>query len=138
MTVSAIDRHDLAGVWPQAATLLADPLSRAGEMTLDDLLDRLLTDELRLLVGTDTPAREVLAAFVLGVEEYPRMKSVRVILASGTPMADWLDPLIGAVEVICTTIGATSMELYGRPGWTRALRDRAHEQYTVMVRSVPA
>jgi len=127
---------DAVGLWlPIADPLLERALSfNGGEMELDDVHRELREGGMWLLVGCTEDGPQ--AAFVCAVFDYHRQRIMRVVLAAGEPMEDWIEPLIEKLEEGCATIGAENIEFFGRPGFTRALKAYCSEQYTVMVRKV--
>lgn len=107
----------------------------AGEMSFPSLVDRLNRGEYRLLVGCCSD--DMVAAYVVGVVHYAEFAAMRVILGGDQDFRKHLSRLVSTLEQECVTLGYKQVELFGRPGFARALRDYSDHQYTVMVRKVP-
>lgn len=124
--------------WVYVEQLLLDALKHSeGELNLDDVKLRLLSGESHLLVGlVDDIHQMVSCAFVTDTISYPQYRAIRVVLGAGEGMSDWIEPLTEKLEEGCATIGAEAIEFFGRPGFTKALKDYAEPKYTVMVRRI--
>lgn len=117
--------QDLSAKFDSVAHLLQPAIDRGMDvLTLDDYRDRVLTGDMQLWVDEGYAA-------VTEVLNYPRSRVVLVHLAGGE-----LDPLIeadGELEKFARIVGATGIEIIGRRGWVRALRDRGYKEAAVHV-----
>lgn len=113
----------LAAKFDSVAHLLQPAVDRGiGAMELEDYKERVLTGYMQLWVGEGYAA-------VTEVLNYPRSRVVLVHLAGGE-----LDSLIeadGELEKFARIVEATGIELVGRKGWVKALRDRGYKEAAV-------
>jgi hypothetical protein len=108
--------------WGRVAPLLQKAIERgAGELELGDVYQRLQDRHMQLLVAVEGPT--ILAAFVTEVVQYPRKRALRVVLAGGTGAKKWKGALRAMLHTGARAVGAKSLEVLGRPGWVRFLRD---------------
>lgn len=113
----------LATKFDSVAHLLQPAIDRnhAG-LTLEDFKERVLTGYMQLWVGEGYAA-------VTEVLNYPSNRVVLVHLGGGE-----LEALIeadGELEKFARIVGATGIEIIGREGWVRALRDRGYKKAAV-------
>ncbi len=91
-----------------------------------------LTDGRYILwvVHTENPAP--VAALVTRVARYPRKSILAVDLAGGTNLEGWAAEADRVFRDYARHLGLDGVELYGRKGWTRALRRLGWQQVAVM------
>ena len=124
-------------VWPQVEHLLLPALQFGnGEMEVEDVLQRLRSNDMWLL--TIHNAGDIVAAAVLELVQYPRKRSLRIVLLGGSGLQSWLKELQGTMNEMAKRVGASFVEIQGRPGWERALRklSRVRPYAVVMVMEV--
>ena len=113
----------LALAFDQAATLLEPAVNRGyGSMVLADYRAWVLDGTMQLWRGPGYAA-------VTEVVNYPRSRVVIVHLAGGE-----LDALVdadGELDKFARVVEATGIEIIGRRGWVRALRDRGYTEAAV-------
>lgn len=124
-------------VWPQVEHLLLPALGfNQGELAPEDILQFLRDNQMWLL--TIHQSDKIVAAAVLELVQYPRKRSLRIVLLGGSGLQDWMGELQVATNDMAKSMGASFVELHGRPGWERALRklDRVHPKAIVMIMEV--
>lgn len=113
----------LSDAFDSVARLLQPAVDRGmGGLTLEDYREKVLTGYMQLWVDEGYAA-------ITEVLNYPRSRVVLVHLAGGK-----LDPLLeadGELEKFARIVGATGIEIIGRKGWVRALRDRGYKEAAV-------
>lgn len=113
----------LAAKFDSVAHLLQPAIDRGLDvLALDDYRDKVLTGDMQLWVDEGYAA-------VTEVLNYPRSRVVLVHLAGGK-----LDSLLeadGELDKFARIVGATGIEIIGRKGWVRALRDRGYREAAV-------
>lgn len=83
------------------------------------------------VVHTENPAP--VAALVTRVANYPRKSLLAVDLCSGIDLAEWVEEADRTLRIYARHSGLAGIELAGRPGWTRALRNLGWQQFGVLV-----
>jgi hypothetical protein len=63
----------------------------------------------------------IVAAAITSIVIYPLKKVCLIQLAGGSAMSEWKNESL--IEDWATAHGCTEMEIYGRRGWLRALKD---------------
>lgn len=116
---------NLAEIFDSVAHLLQPAVDRGyGDMTLEDYRARVLDEDMQLWVGDGY-------AGVTEVVNCPRSRVVLVHLVGGS-----LEALLGDyddLEKFARIVGATGIEITGRRGWVRALRDRGYREAAVQL-----
>lgn len=113
----------LADVFDANAHYLQPAVDRnSGTMLLEDYKAGVLAEKLQLWAGEGFAA-------VTEVINYPQRRTVVVLLAGGD-----LDAILGEgseLEQFAEIVGATAIEIVGRKGWARVLRDRGYAERAV-------
>lgn len=106
-----------------AAPMLQAALDRGqGEYHLEDIKEGVLLGDLQLWLGEGYAA-------ITEVLNYPQRRIVLVHLAGGE-----LAPLVeadGELVKFAKAMGATGIEIIGRKGWVKALRDHGYRESAV-------
>jgi len=122
--VFLIESNDIDLVWNDVVPLIEKALQHAeGELVPDDIKKHLDTSELRLWVALEN--KDVIAAMVTEIVQYPRKKIVRVITLAGKDMSMWYD-FLPMLEGYAIRSGCSSLEAWTRKGMTRKLKDWKH------------
>ena len=78
---------------------------------------------MQLWISWNNTDKLVEAAFVTEVCDYPQMRTMRWVLAGGNNLEEWLSPLTEKVENWAKRNKCQRLEIVGRKGWTKVLRD---------------
>ncbi len=116
-------------LWPRIEPLVRRGLAHAdGRYRPEDLLRGLLGRDMQLwLVAGDG----IEAVCITEIVRYPRQRRCNLFLCAGTGMRRWV-PLRETIERWARAQGCVAIELQGRPGWSRVLRD--YQQTHVLLR----
>jgi hypothetical protein len=134
---SLVPREALALIWPKAVEILAPALEYTdGREDLVSLYRRLAEARAQLWAGLD-PANpddpEIKAVAVTCLVTYPRDKALRIEYCGGGDMVGWQGPIIDLWTKFALDHGASRLELFGRKGWARELRDKGWTQPLVFM-----
>ena len=122
--VALVEAEDIDMVWDEASPLIEKALRHAeGELIPNDIKKHLDSGNLRLWVALED--RDVIAAMVTEIIQYPRKKIVRVITLAGKDMSLWYD-FLPMLEGYAIRHGCSSLEAWTRKGMTRKLKDWKH------------
>ena len=122
--VALVNSEDIELVWDEVIPLVEKALSHAeGELIPSDIRKHLDTGDLRLWVAMED--RDIIAAMVTEIIQYPRKKIVRVITVAGKDMSMWYD-FLPMLEGYAVRNGCSSLEAWTRKGMTRKLKDWKH------------
>lgn len=134
-SVASIPADRVAGVWPLVAPLLAPAVDRSGGridlMTTFDWLE-----EARLLLWTASTdydgTRRIRAAFTTRIAHYPLKSMVVIECCGGSDMHLWVSTANEVFRGYAQKAGCAGVEIYGRAGWSRALRKFGWSQTMVL------
>jgi len=122
--VALVEAEDVDMVWDDVSPLIEKALRHAeGELIPDDIKKHLDSANLRLWVALKD--KDVIAAMVTEIIQYPRKKIVRVITLAGKDMSLWYD-FLPVLEGYAIRHGCSSLEAWTRKGMTRKLKDWKH------------
>lgn len=91
-----------------------------GELTPNDFYEELTSGQMQLWIAVDEG--EILASMITQIIPYPRKTVLRVISIGGDDMDKWIHNL-PLVENWALEMGCSSLELWGRKGWLKILKD---------------
>ena len=119
---------------------LADMIGAAieksnGEYDLDDIADLIRDGYMYMLVATKE--HKIMAVFLTEVIQYPRKTAIRLSLGAGEGMDEWAKPLYETMVAGAQNIGAELIEVQGRPGWGRFLKQfGCEDKYHIVTKEV--
>ena len=119
--VSYVPPQNAIAIWEQVEPLLLkgimyDDNSYSGK----NLLDAILKKEMQLWISWKD---KVESAVLTQIIEYPQFKVCRWFLAGGSNLHSWLDDLTRQVETWAVANNIKRIELVGRKGWLKKLKD---------------
>ena len=97
-----------------------------------DIFDSLLKKKMQLWISWNVKTNVVEAAIVTEIIDYPRLRSCRYFLAGGTNMKSWFNPIKEQVEQWAKLNKCQRIELVGRKGWVKWLRDYKQKHIILM------
>jgi len=122
--VALIEAENIDMVWDDVVPLIEKALRHAeGELIPEDIKKHLESENLRLWVALKD--KNVIAAMVTEIIQYPRKRIVRVITLAGKDMGLWYD-FLPMLEGYAIRHGCSSLEAWTRKGMTRKLKDWKH------------
>jgi hypothetical protein len=119
--VSYVPPQNVAHIWGQVEPLLLkailyDDFSYDGQ----NLLDGILKKDMQLWISWKD---KVESAVLTQIIDYPKFKVCRWFLAGGSKMKYWIDELTHQVETWAKQNNCKRIELVGRRGWMKKLKD---------------
>ena len=131
--MTAVPSTELKSIWPKVASLLSPAIGfSGGRIDMASVFDW-LTDGRYILWVTYPEDRVIRAAFVTREAHYPCRKMLCVDIAGGSNMAGWMSEADATFRAYARDAGLDGVELYGRPGWTRALKNLGWTGGTVLL-----
>jgi hypothetical protein len=119
--VALIFPEDIDVIWPHVEDHIARSAARAeGELTTDDFFAFLVDGQMHLWVAIED--KNIIAAMVTQVIVYPRKKVLRIVAIGGEGMERWKQ-FFPMLEDFAMSLDCTSLEAWGRKGWTKILKD---------------
>jgi len=124
--VALVDKKDAAELWDVVYPILDRCHSYSnGELETQDYLQMILNGDMQLWIAADTkhPSQEgIFAAMLTEFVMYPRKKVMRIVAIAGEGMDRWMK-YFPALESAALEVGCTGLEVFGRKGWLRILKD---------------
>ena len=81
-----------------------------------------LQDRRYLLWVAYPPSKTITAAFVTREARYPRRSMLTVDLCGGSDLTGWAAEATRVFRAYARDAGLDGVEMFGRPGWSRALK----------------
>jgi hypothetical protein len=128
----------LDDVWPEAAPLLARALRLNACLDLDDVHDFIRCGAMDLLVVVDGETGELVAALTSEIVDYPRLRSLRIVLAGANDnrLLEWMDEMHDLIETGARQAGCAVMEIIGRGGWLKRLAKQGYSETFLTIQKV--
>jgi len=90
----------------------------------EDILEQIESKDIQ--VWAAKCGGKLIAVFLTRITVYPRRKVLELFLASGSGLPSWMNGVYDVMVAFGKTNGCTGMRAYGRQGWERLYRSRAH------------
>lgn len=122
-------------VWTPVKHFIQAALDRTeGEMSINDVYNSLLDKDMQLWVLLD--GLHVIGALVTQILAFPNVTACRYVAMGGDVHGDF-EEITDIVEQWAATQGCHRMEIVGRPGWARALKDFGyHQAYSYVTKRI--
>lgn len=96
-----------------------------GRYTLNDLYQMTKKDNHHLWVSFDAP--EFKGFVITSVNTYPQRKILSMSFCGGIEYKDWKKPMMSTLKRFAKDMGCDALEAYGRPGWSKILKDEGYK-----------
>lgn len=122
--ISYVPVEHLGGLWKKVEPHLIKPLEIDGNAyTTKDIFDSLLQTKMQLWISWNKKEKDVEAAIITEIIDYPQKRACRYFLAGGRNMKNWFKPIKKEIENWAKHNNCNRIELVGRKGWVRWLKD---------------
>jgi hypothetical protein len=119
--IAMVSPDDVSVVWETIEEYIQGAIDHSqGEATLEDYYEHLSTGDMQLWLAVDKS--NILACMVTQIAPYPSKRVLRIIAIGGIEMERWIQ-FLPDVEHWALNMGCTSLEVWGRKGWLKILRD---------------
>ena len=127
-------KHTL--VAPEDIDTIWDDVEGLIKKASDDLLNyidiyKLLREGTFLLWIITDENNAIVTAMTLMFQKYPRDTSLRIVTCGGEKMKEWLNEFLEKIEVFAKDRGCSYIDIDGRSGWSKVLKDYKVEYYTL-------
>ncbi len=121
--VRMVHPYDLPEIWPVVRDRIADAAEYSnGRFTDKTVADRILQNLMQLWVIIENG--EIITSFVTQVNTYPTgIKSCDIYAIGGHDTKKCVDAFTAAVSEWAESVGCSSLEFIGRPGWQKILKN---------------
>jgi len=98
-----------------------------GEYSIGDIKDACISRDMQLWIKFDT---EVQGAFITKIAKYPQKNLLCVILLGGKEFHKWRDEADALLNAFGKEHNCEYIELFGRKGWGKVLKDIDYKEIT--------
>jgi len=98
-----------------------------GEYSIGDIKESCISKDMQLWVKFDT---EVRGAFITKIAKYPQKNLLCVILLGGKEFHKWRDEADALLNAFGKENNCEYIELFGRKGWGKVLKDIDYKEIT--------
>jgi len=98
-----------------------------GEYSIGDIKNACISRDMQLWVKID---REVKGAFITKIAKYPQKNLLCVILLGGKEFHKWRDEADALLNAFGKENNCEYIELFGRKGWGKVLKDIDYKEIT--------
>tara|TARA_R100000781_G_C4048762_1_gene116718 strand:+ start:21 stop:557 length:537 start_codon:yes stop_codon:yes gene_type:complete len=120
-SIAIVNPDDLNVIWDMVEPYLEAVIEKSqGEAVLEDYYEHISTGDMQLWVAIESS--EILACMVTQIAPYPSKRVLRIISLGGMQMDSWIE-FLPDVEHWAMGMGCSSLELWGRKGWLKILKD---------------
>ena len=114
--------------WPLVEEYLNTALEYSlGEYSIDDIKNACISKNMQLWVKVGKQAK---GAFVTKIAKYPQKNLLIVILLGGDEFQEWRDEADALLNAFGKQNNCEYVELFGRKGWGKILKDINYEEQT--------
>jgi len=118
--LACVGPNDVPKIWPHMSHFIQRAMERGGMGRFEDVQRDVLTTNAYLWLAIESGS--VLAAAVTKVTDEPHYRLCTIVACGGHDWGRW-GQLIEGLEKYARAEGCSRMEIAGRPGWLRRLRD---------------
>ena len=124
MTVSFIPREVLSVVARDVERFLEPAISLSGGRdNMSSIWKSLLADQSQLWMAFEDEDNKPKGALVTRIEQYPLKKMINYLYIGGDDLKEWHHDMLAIVEKFAREKDCQGMELVGRKGWDRFLKE---------------
>ena len=114
--------------WPLVEEYLNTALKYSlGEYSIDDIKNSCISKNMQLWVKVGKQAK---GAFVTKIAKYPQKNLLIVILLGGDEFQEWRDEADALLNAFGKENNCEYVELFGRKGWGKMLKDIDYKEVT--------
>lgn len=126
----------LVDYWPEVWRPIAEAMEYSGgRYSISTILDELLCGSMQLWVILN--GESIMAPMITQVLKYPTgIKVCNVFAIGGYGAKEWLDTATDVTDEWARSLGCAKVQVIGRPGWRRMLKNWGKEVAVMMERSI--
>ena len=114
--------------WPLVEEYLITALEYSlGEYSIDDIKNSCISKDMQLWVKL---GKQTKGAFVTKIARYPQKNLLVVILMGGDEFEEWRDEADALLNAFGKQHNCEYVELFGRKGWGKMLKDIDYKEVT--------
>ncbi len=125
VVIMEVDNAMIDYQWERICELLDPAIERNETLSFLNVYELVKAGLARLFVAVKE--QEIFAAFLVEKVQGMTKTYLRVVLAAGEPMKEWITPFITLMDELTRSQRCEFYEMIGRPGWKRALKDIGYE-----------
>ena len=127
--IEGIRSENIEGWWPLVEEYLNAALKHGlGEYSTSDIKSACKSKNMQLWVNFDREG--VQGAFITKISNYPQKKILCVLLLGGNEFMKWRDEADALLNAFGKEHNCEYIELFGRKGWGKVLKDIDYKEIT--------
>ena len=92
-----------------------------GRFAAEDLYKLVKADEHQLWVAFE--GEDFKSAVITNIVSYPQCRSLCIGFCGGQELETWVTPMLDTLKRYAKDMGCDSIEVFGRPGWSKILKN---------------
>jgi hypothetical protein len=126
--IEGIKGESVEAWWPLVEEYLNTALEYSlGEYSITDIKNACISKNMQLWVKLE---KEIKGAFVTKIAKYPQKNLLIVILLGGNEFQEWRDEADALLNAFGKENNCEYVELFGRKGWGKMLKDIDYKEVT--------
>lgn len=126
--IEGIKRENIEAWWPLVQEYLNAALEYGlGEYSIGDIKKACIQRDMQLWVKM---GKEVEGAFVTKISQYPQKNILCILLLGGNEFMKWRDEADALLNAFGKENNCEYVELFGRKGWGKMLKDLNYKEQT--------
>jgi len=126
--IEGIKGESVEAWWPLVEEYLNTALEYSlGEYSIDDIKNACISKDMQLWVKL---GKQTKGAFVTKIARYPQKNLLVVILLGGDEFGEWRDEADALLNAFGKQHNCEYVELFGRKGWGKMLKDIDYKEVT--------
>lgn len=130
-----VNPDNLDYVWDRVKIILQPAVDRNETLVIENVYLLIKNNLIKLYIAIDNESK-IFAAFAIEKVKGLSKSHLRVVLAAGEPMKDWIDELIELMDRLTKECGYEFYEMIGRHGWKKVLKNIGYESDLIYRRKV--
>ena len=129
MKIIFITPQDAPEIFPKVKDFIGKALDRGhGEVSIDDIFFHVLQGIKQLWIVSDDKYKPMAAA-ITEINNYPQKRVMRILMLAGSGLDIWCEELENKFVEFAHKWQAKSIEVIGRKGWERQLKQYGYNQW---------
>ena len=123
--------EDIDTIWDDVKDLIKK--TNDSILNENDVYELLKNKAYSLYIITDEN-NKIITAITMTILKYPRDYACKIVTCGGSRINEWLEEFLEKAEIIAKEHGCSYLDIDGRAGWSKLLKDFTVDYYTLRKR----
>jgi len=129
--IEGVMSKDVDTWWPYVRDYIQEALEHSlGEYSLKDINEACSEASMQLWIAT---SNKVDAVCVTKINQYPQKRVFVMLLSGGLPFSSWIEEGEAIMNAYAKENNCDYVQLFGRKGWTRKMKDLNYDHNRVVL-----